>query len=635
MVERRVLRPGGGVTTLLMIMVLILNLGAVGAHAATAPPTGLLTTPQTTATYLHMSWNPVTGAIGYRLMYSTKSDMSSPFYRNIASGTTAGYGGLTPATTYYVKIKALDSTGADVTTYSAAVIAKTLPAQPAPPSGLTATSQTTSTYLHMSWTAVTGALGYRLMYSTKSDMTAPFYRNVASGTSAGYGGLSPATTYYVKIKALDSNGADLTSYSAPVTVKTLGAAPTPPAGLKSTAQSTTTLAFSWTPVTNSPQYRLAMSSKSDMSSATYLTTSTTSGEMRGLSPATAYYAQVRVISATGEGITSYSPVVKATTAAVPLLPAVSNPLSVASYNVHCFFCNDGLPEEKAWADRRGAVIQTIIAKMPDILGIQEASQTWLDNRSGGYTQFEDLRDGLGAAGAAYKLADPDRNNCVTSTLPSNCVYADQGASAGTKIFYNAKTVQLVRTGSSALPSAAETDIPRFVAWAEAIQLSTGKHVFFADTQLATGKDTAANDLRKRQAQTVMDTIKKFNTASLPVILVGDMNSNKWTAPANGPYDVLTSQGLIDPLGNTYASWYPSGAATAEKVVNRRVNSWNGFERVVRQGAAGTSGSYIDYIFTSRMRVAYYENVGTMDALGNYIGTIPSDHNMQYATVGLP
>ena len=82
-----------------------------------------------------MSWNPVTGAVGYRLMYSTKADMSAPFYRNIASGTTGGYGGLTPSTTYYVKIKALTAAGADLTPYSAAVAAKTLPARARTPHG--------------------------------------------------------------------------------------------------------------------------------------------------------------------------------------------------------------------------------------------------------------------------------------------------------------------------------------------------------------------------------------------------------------------------------------------------------------------------------------------------------------------
>jgi endonuclease/exonuclease/phosphatase family metal-dependent hydrolase len=274
--------------------------------------------------------------------------------------------------------------------------------------------------------------------------------------------------------------------------------------------------------------------------------------------------------------------------------------------------------------------------MPDIMGIQEASHTWLnDPRPGGYTQFEDLRDRLTAAGAAYKLTNSNRNNCVDSRLPANCVYADQGASAGTKIFYNSKTVKLVRSGSKMLPATSAAANPRYVAWAEVVQLSTGKHLFFADAHLEIGKEASANDLRKRQAQAVLDTIKARNSGNLPVVLVGDMNSNKWTEPSNGPYDVLTGQGLVDPLGNTYKSWYPSGAATAEKVVNRRINSWNGFERAVRQGAAGTSGTYIDYIFTSKMRVPYYENVAKVDALGNYVGTMPSDHNMQFATVGLP
>jgi endonuclease/exonuclease/phosphatase family metal-dependent hydrolase len=488
----------------------------------------------------------------------------------------------------------------------------------------------------MSWNPVTGGVGYRLMYSTKSDMSAPFYRNISSGTTGGYGGLPAATTYYVKVKALTSTGADLTAYSAAVVAKTLAAPPPPPTGLKATALSTTTLTFSWVAVANAPQYRLALSSKSDMSAATYITTSTATGEVRGLSPATPYYAQVRVISATGTAITAYSPVVKATTATVPVWPTLTNPLSVASYNVRCFSCFDGLPDEKVWADRRGAVVQTIVSKMPDIIGVQEASQTWLDDpRPGGYTQVEDLRDRLAAAGGAYKLTDSDRNNCIDSRLPSNCVFADQGASAGTRIYYNANTVKLIRSGSQILPSVAGGDMPRYVAWAEVVQLSTGKHMFFADTHLETGKDAASNDLRKSQAQTVMTTIGNKNTGALPVVLVGDMNSNKWTDPANGPYDVVTGRGLVDPLGNTFQSWYPSGGATAETVVNRRVNSWNGFERVVRQGAAGTSGTYIDYIFTSKMRVPFYENVANIDALGNYVGTIPSDHNMQFAKVGLP
>ncbi|KUM41135.1 endonuclease/exonuclease/phosphatase family protein [Arthrobacter sp. EPSL27] len=633
---RTIRRPELGASAILLALVLVLGMGAQGAVAASAPPTGLKATAQTTSTYLHMTWNPVTAAVGYRLMYSTKPDMSAPFYRNIASGTTGGYGGLPAATTYYVKIKALTSTGTDLTAYSAAVTAKTLTSQPAPPTGLKATAQTTSTYLHMTWNPVTAAVGYRLMYSTKPDMSAPFYRNIASGTTGGYGGLPAATTYYVKIKALTSTGTDLTAYSAAVTAKTLTAPPPPPPGLKTIIQSPTTLTFTWDAAPSAPQYRLALSNTPDMSSATYITTLTTTGEVRGLSPATPYYAQVRVISATGEGITAYSPVVKATTAPVPVLPTVVNPLSVGSFNVRCFSCMDGLPDEKPWTERRDAVVQTILSKVPDILGVQEASQTWLDDpRPGGYTQFEDLRDRLASVGANYKLTDTDRNNCVDSRLPANCVYADQGASAGTKIFYNASTMKLIRSGSKALPSASVSDVSRFVAWAEVTQLSTGKNVFFANAHLAVGKDVVANDIRKQQAQAVMDTIKSKNTSNLPVVLVGDMNSSKWTDPANGPYDVFTSQGLVDPLGNTFRSWYPSGEATAETVVNRRVNSWNGFERLARQGVEGASGTYIDYIFTTKMRIPYYENVAKIDALGNYIGTIPSDHNMQFARVSLP
>lgn len=508
-------------------------------------------------------------------------------------------------------------------------------AAPAAPSGLRSTAQSPNA-LTMAWNAVPGAVGYRLVYSAKSDMSSPRFLNLASGLSGSFGELNPSTTYFVKVRALDAAGANYSSYSSAVTAKTSTAEGAAPTGVKASAQSTTTLTFSWAAVPNAPGYRIALSKNADMSSPTYLNTTGNSGEARGLSPASDYYARVRVIAATGEGITPYSTIAKATTATVPVLPPVAKPLSVASYNVHCATCNDGNPEEKTWAERRGSVVQTIISKKPDIIGIQEASKSWLDDpRPGGYTQFEDLRDRLSNAGIAYKATNSHRNNCVDSSRPTNCQYFDQGASSNTRILYNPAAIKMIRSGSKALPAASGAESTRFVAWAEVVQLSSGKKFFFANAHLEIGKDSKANDLRKVQAAAVMDTITTANSAGLPVILVGDMNSHKWTYPANGPYDVFTGKGLVDPLGNTYKNWYPSGEATAEKVVNRRLYSWNGFERLIRQGAVGTSGIYLDYIFTSKMRVSYYENVAKFDSAGNHIGIMASDHNMQYAVVGLP
>ena len=67
-----------------------------------------------------------------------------------------------------------------------------------------------------------------------------------------------------------------------------------------------------------------------------------------------------------------------------------------------------------------------------------------------------------------------------------------------------------------------------------------------------------------------------------------------------------------------------------------MSSWNDFQRKVRIADSGwVNGSNLDYILTTRMRVSEWETAVAMDANGNFIGRIPSDHNLIRATVHLP
>lgn len=411
-----------------------------------------------------------------------------------------------------------------------------------------------------------------------------------------------------------------------------------PSGLKSPAQTNTSVFLSWNAVSGAPRYRVQYSAKADFSDSTYNRYTTTSTEMRGLKSNTTYYFRVRVISADGTtNLSSYSaPITAKTKAALVIAPAV-NPLTVASYNVKCANCFAGAANELTWAGRRAAVVANIKAQMPDVMGVQEASQGWLkdDSRPGGVSQFEDLQERLQAAGANYQLANNKRNNCVKDTTPTACVYADKGASQGTKLFYNASKVSLISQGSLALPVIRATDNPRYLAWGIFTQKSTNKKFFVGDTHLEPGGGTDLQDLRKRQTQAITAEVKKRNPSNFPVLLTGDLNSHKWTAPTNAPYDVLTAAGYIDPLGNTYASDLPSGTATAEKTVAANYDSFNAFNRLANARNSWGNGTYLDYIFTSKMRVVEWRTVVNVDSSGNFIGTIPSDHNMVKATVQLP
>lgn len=412
-----------------------------------------------------------------------------------------------------------------------------------------------------------------------------------------------------------------------------------PSGLKSPSQTSTSIFVAWNAVSGASRYRVQYSTKADFSESAYNRFTTTSAELRGLKSNTTYYLRVRVISADGTtNLSPYSAGIVTKTKVVPTIAPVVNPLSVASYNVKCANCFSGAANELTWAGRRSAVVATIKKQMPDVIGVQEASQGWLndDPRPGGVSQFEDLQERLQATGANYQLTNNKRNNCVKDTTPTGCVYADKGASQGTKLFYNASTVSLDSQGSLALPGlVGSTDNSRYMDWAIFIQKSTNKKFLVGDAHLQSGGGADYQSLRTNQTQAMIAEIKKRNPLNLPVLVTGDLNSHKWTSPTNAPYDALTAAGYVDPLGNTYASDQPSGAATAEKTVGANYDSYNNFNRLANARNAWGNGTYLDYIFTSKMRVVEWRTAVDVDSSGNFIGTIPSDHNLIKATVQLP
>ncbi|MEC5190989.1 MULTISPECIES: fibronectin type III domain-containing protein, partial [unclassified Arthrobacter] len=609
------------------------------AAPAFAVPAGLKSTVQTD-TSVTLSWTKSANVPRYRVQVYSKPDMSdSAFFR--FTDSVAEIKNLVKSTTYQFRVRGISDDGVSLTAYSAPISVTTAAAPAfAVPAGLTAIAVDHSS-AGVAWNAVPSAPGYRVQVYSKPDMSDSKFTRFTS-SSGTVTGLKPTTAYFARVRVIGAAGENLTSYSPAVSFTTpVDPYPTPTGFIASATYRTVNL--SWNPVPNAPGYRLAVATKADMSDATWHRyAGTTHVERRGFNPSTTYYFQVRVIDGEGVSLSDYTPVLsQKTLVAPPAPPPLVNPLSVASFNVTCANCISGDEENVnalPWADRRGVVVDTIKSKMPDVLGIQEASQAWLNEAgySGGLTQFEDLQQRLKAAGAPYELTNTQRNNCVNSTTPTDCVYQDQGASQGTRILYNSRTMDVVRSGSKALPESIVPENRRYFAWAVVRQKSTGKLFFFGDTHLSSSKAEGFYELRKQQAETIISEIKRQNTEDLPVIFAGDLNSNKWLEPSNAPYDVMTANGLVDPLGNDYRQEFPSMEATAESRINANINSWNGLETIPRANAnPAANGTNIDYILTSKMRVSKWETVAKLDAAGNYTGIFPSDHNMIVATVGLP
>lgn len=243
---------------------------------------------------------------------------------------------------------------------------------------------------------------------------------------------------------------------------------------------------------------------------------------------------------------------------------------------------------------------------------------------------------MNAAGGTWALTNDKRNNCENDATPTNCVYKYQGASQGTRIVYNSAKVELRNAGSKLLPNISAENNPRYMAWGEFKQKSTGNRLFFVDTHLEPTSGDAYYALRKQQAETIVAEIKAKNVENLPVVIVGDMNSSKWATPTNAPYDVFTGAGYLDPIGNTYAETLPSGAGVAESVINANYSSFNGYNRDSDSTKpVGSYGSHIDYIFTSKMRIPEWKMDINLDAEGKIVGVIPSDHNLIKAKLELP
>ncbi|HEY5821692.1 MAG TPA: endonuclease/exonuclease/phosphatase family protein [Propionibacteriaceae bacterium] len=406
------------------------------------------------------------------------------------------------------------------------------------------------------------------------------------------------------------------------------AAPKPPGGLTSTAKTVTTVSLKWSAVTKAPRYRVKWSTSSSFTKPKYKELTGTSTTITGLSAKKLYYIKVRVVAKNGDGITAYSKPIKVTTDATR-----TGPLRVGSYNVRCDTCFLPGTEEARWTDRRDSVAAAIKAQNLDVIGVQEASQGWLFDSSGkkySLSQFEDL---TARVGAPYKLVNSKRNNCVKDTTPTKCEYKDQGASLGTRILYNSTRIEIINSGSKLLPETNTADTRHYVAWAEFRQLSTGKKFIFGNSHLTAYAEN--HELRKVQTEVALATIAANNPKKLPVISVGDWNSGRFDVPTNAPYDVYVAAGFVDPLGGAYRTTTIVTGATVEKRINTWLNSFNGFKRAANGHPTWVNGTYIDYIMTTPMRVSEWETVAKLDAYGNFVGQIPSDHNMIRATVWLP
>jgi hypothetical protein len=139
-----------------------------------------------------------------------------------------------------------------------------------------------------------------------------------------------------------------------------------------------------------------------------------------------------------------------------------------------------------------------------------------------------------------------------------------------------------------------------------------------------------------------ELIKKVNElkGSLPVIDVGDYNTQKFDVRTAEMLPAMKNAGYGDVLNQTYNT-NPVANPRAEKTINGWFNSLGRYNRDVTTYSYSTNhaktGNSIDWIFASNwLPVREYKLVLDYDPVTLLVnGVIPSDHNMIRATLTLP
>ena len=152
-----------------------------------------------------VSWTAVANATSYQVFYAETNDNSKSMLVTAVTAPQCIINGLTDGTTYYVWIKAENSSG--TSGYSPATHATPVAplTKPYPPLSVSLTPG--SQQLSVSWLAVSGATSYQLWFSTSNNSsTAQQTGGAITNLSYNITGLINGVTYYVWVKAKNSLG---------------------------------------------------------------------------------------------------------------------------------------------------------------------------------------------------------------------------------------------------------------------------------------------------------------------------------------------------------------------------------------------------------------------------------------------
>jgi len=446
----------------------------------------------------------------------------------------------------------------------------------------------------LTWTRVSGADAYRVQFSKSSSMksfkTVDVDTNYVEWTylnpepSANSGRLKANTTYYFRVKVitkvdLNHSAKSLSKYGAKLKVKTSGTGThtyLAPMQLKSSHRSATSEYVSWNSRGPGIHYRVRYTTGGSTQTKVF---DYPGGALTGLTAGASYSYSVEVISRDNDTALSPTSDSKPFTTAGVAHPAIK----IASYNICGNACGN-------WGGRSPAMLDSLERQAPDIIALQEAT-----NAGDLVGRYNDRANRSFEVLANHKHAALAIDTARFSVL-------DSGINP-----WNA-------------------DNSKDAVWAILADKNDGnKKLFVVAVHFTNGG--GGDSQRKSEAAELVRMINADNPDNLPVTVAGDFNVSKRKSEHPAVYSTVSGAGLVDPLGNPSDSRYVSNSATVENRIDVGYASANQFSRHALR-SKWENGYDVDYIWHSKgVRVGSFQVVVDLDTNGNFMGTIPSDHNM--------
>ena len=239
-----------------------------------------------------LTWNAVYGATSYRIYRSTSKGSG---YSLLGTTTATSYTntGAKAGTTYYYRVKACNDAGLSPYSNIVSGQVKTVTPKPAAPVVKIGNSASSGKPM-LTWNAVSGATSYKVYRATSQNGTYSLLGTVTA-TSYTNTGAKAGTTYYYKVKAVNSAGesaySNVVSGRATVTTLTMGHSST--SGKPQ---------LTWKAVSGATSYKVYRATTKNGAYSVINTTKARTYTNTGAALGTTYYYKVEALNAAGKSM---------------------------------------------------------------------------------------------------------------------------------------------------------------------------------------------------------------------------------------------------------------------------------------------------------------------------------------------